>query len=335
MNWKKFFGFGFLGLLAFLIIGGTAVWIWKPWVPPVEFVDAGATGERVTEDGLLGNYYPAAGGGQNPAILMLGGSEGGLTESSDALAQILQKRGFSVLYLSYFRSPGQSEKLEMIPLEYFDTAIAWLKKRSTVNPDRIGIWGGSKGAEASLILASRHPEIAAVVAAMPSNVAWQGFDWASIFDSTGLSSSWSLNGKPFPYARYGTFDYERGAVSIYSTGLEQLPADSPAYIAIENNPFPIMLVCGELDNLWPSCPMARAVKERAEKAGKNNVTLLAYKAAGHGVAGRPLEDDDPNLEQLASFGGTAKGNNDARKDNWPKMLMFLEEHLKEREDSED
>jgi len=335
MRWKKIFGFGCLGLLAFLVIAGTAVWIWKPWVPPIEFADAGPNGQRIKEDGLLGNYYPAEGDGPHPAILRLGGSEGGLTTGSNKLSQTLQKRGYSVLYLSYFRSPEQNEKLEMIPLEYFDKALAWLKKQPNVDSDRVGIWGGSKGAEAALIVASRNPELGAVIAAMPSNVAWQGFDWASVFDPTALSSSWSLNGKPIPFARYGTFDYERGTASIYSDGLKKLAPDSAAFIPIENSPSPIMMVCGELDNLWPACPMARAARERAEKAGKDNVMVLAYDEAGHGVAGQPRSEDDPNFERLGSFGGTPKGNNEARKDNWPKILAFLDEHLKPAKVTED
>src|SRR5688572_5402082 len=41
-------------------------------VPPVQVVPPGDTGRRVTEDGLLANYFPAARRG--PAVLMLPGS---------------------------------------------------------------------------------------------------------------------------------------------------------------------------------------------------------------------------------------------------------------------
>ena len=52
------------------------------FIPAVEVVEPGATGRRIGEDGLLANYYPGRGQGRRPAILMLGRSEGGLTEGA-------------------------------------------------------------------------------------------------------------------------------------------------------------------------------------------------------------------------------------------------------------
>ena len=58
-----------------------------------------------------------------------------------------------------------------MPLELFDRALGWLKAQEEVDGARLAIVGGSKGAEAALIVASRHPELRAVVAGMPSSVA--------------------------------------------------------------------------------------------------------------------------------------------------------------------
>jgi uncharacterized protein len=60
------------------------------------------------DDGLFGNYFPAP--ARDPGILMLGGSEGGLTQAAAATARELQSEGFSVLQLSYFRAPGQNPR---------------------------------------------------------------------------------------------------------------------------------------------------------------------------------------------------------------------------------
>jgi dienelactone hydrolase len=95
-------------------------------------------------------------------------------------------------------------------------------------------------------------------------------------------------------------------------------------IPVERAAAPLLLICGEADNVWPSCPMARAVKARAEQHGRPAVTLLAYRQAGHGVFGMPRSPSDPKLADLAKLGGTPQGNNTARQDNWPKMLAFLD-----------
>ena len=58
-----------------------------------------------------------------PAILLLGGSEGGLSPlvAEDAFA--LRDAGYHVLQLSYYQSPGQAENLEMVALEIFDRGL--------------------------------------------------------------------------------------------------------------------------------------------------------------------------------------------------------------------
>jgi hypothetical protein len=75
---------------------------------PVLDVPPGDTGRRITEGGLLANYFPARQKG--PALLTLSGSVGGLSMNDVAIA--LQSEGFTVLHLSYFRGPGQNANAE-------------------------------------------------------------------------------------------------------------------------------------------------------------------------------------------------------------------------------
>ena len=132
----------------------------------------------MTDEGLLGNYFP--GRGKAPAVLMLGGSEGRLGPEWTNLSKAMQSEGFSVLQLSCFRGPKQNPRLELIPLEYFATALRWLRQRPEVNPARVAIVGMSKGAEAALLVAVRHPDVKAIIAAMPSSVVWPGIAWEGI-----------------------------------------------------------------------------------------------------------------------------------------------------------
>ena len=112
-------------------------------IPPVVVAAPGETGRRITEDGLLANYFPGQRNG--PALLTLGGSVGGLSTPTNELSKALQSQGYGVLHLSLFRAPGQNPRLELIPLEYFEVALAWLRRQPEVDGGRIGIIGVSKG----------------------------------------------------------------------------------------------------------------------------------------------------------------------------------------------
>ena len=76
--------------------------------------------------GLVGTLLVPPGGGRHPAVIVLGGSSGGLDESWAAL---LASHGITALALAYFRVPGMGLPAELvdIPLEYFASALAWLR----------------------------------------------------------------------------------------------------------------------------------------------------------------------------------------------------------------
>ncbi|MEO1015688.1 MAG: acyl-CoA thioester hydrolase/BAAT C-terminal domain-containing protein [Pseudomonadota bacterium] len=316
-----------LGLLALVAIAIGALFVLRPLEPPLEIVDAGETGRRINEGGVFGNYFPSTDGEPAPGVLLLGGSEGGLGSASRRMALGLQEAGYSVLQLGFYRGEGQPRDLVLVPLETFELGLDWLKRQSEVDAERLGVVGASKGAEAGLILAARRSDVDAAVLGAPSSVSWEGINWA--FGGVAGESSWSLGGEPYPFLRYGRFDGETGVYSVYAGGLEALDGHPEAVIPVENGAGPVLLICGEDDTLWPSCPMARQIEARAAAKGGPPVTLLAYEDAGHAVFGIPVPADNPSYEKLASLGGSADGNAAARLDGWPRLVVFLKTHLGE------
>ena len=291
-------------------------------VPPVQVAPPGDTGRRVTEAGLLANYFPAT--GKASAVLLLGGSEGGLPLQTNDVAKALQAEGFSVLHLSYFRGPGQSPRVELIPLEYFNTALAWLRRQPEVDPARTGIIGVSKGAEAALVVAVRHPELKAVIGALPSSVVWPGI--ALERTSGPIGSSWSEQGRPLPHLPHVPYDASKGGTMTdnYARSLTAIAQHPDAVIPVERIAGRIMLVCGEQDLAWPSCPMARQIQDRLREHGRPEATLLAYKNAGHRAFGLPLAPDNPRLASaLAAFPDL----NVVLADSWKKTVAFLKASL--------
>ncbi len=295
--------------------------------PPIEVLDPGPTGQRVEAPGVFANVFPAAGEGPHPAILLLGGSEGGLGRANLHTALDLQARGFTVLQLAYFGAPGLPEQLVRIPLETFDRGLEHLARLPGVDPGRIAVMGASKGAEAALLVASRRSDVRAVVAGMPSSVVWPGLDREA--GGRSLHSSWTAGGAELAAMPFSDWNTAEGIISLYRSIEDPARAADAerAAIPVERVRAPVMLVCGEAETLWPACPMARQVATRAAARGGPEVAVLAFREAGHAVFGPPLAADNPFRERLAMMGGTVDGNAAAREDGWPRVIAFLDTHL--------
>jgi dienelactone hydrolase len=292
-------------------------------LPEIEVRAPGPTGKRIASAGLFGNYFPVPGSGPHPAVLLLGGSEGGLGSGAHQMALALQKEGFAVFHLAYFGAPGQSDALESVPLELFDQGLDWLKARPDVDPARVAVMGASKGAEAALLVASRRPDLTAVVAGMPTSVAWNGINWSS--GGQSKHASWSARGHELPTMPFGDWNQADGIISVYRTVEDpaRQAATERAAIPIERSRAPVLLVCGEAETMWPACPMAQQVAARSKARSGPPVTVLAYKDAGHFVFGPPIAKDHPIYPRLGEYGGSPAGNAAARADGWPRVVAFL------------
>jgi dienelactone hydrolase len=324
MRWKNGLAIG--ALIAALISGAALFRLAAPenyGLPEIEVLDPGATGVRIDEAGLFGNYFPAAGNGPHAGILLLGGSEGGLGRGAHHMALALQAEGFSVLQLAYFGAAGTPDSLERIPLEVFDRGLDWLGSQPGVDPQRLALLGASKGAEAVLLVATRRPDVRAVVAGMPTSVAWNGINWAE--GGRSDYASWTANGAELPTMPFSSWDQAEGTISVYRSVEDpaQSAAAERAAIPIERARAATLLVCGEAETMWPACPMSRMLQARASALGGPPVQLLAYADAGHLVFGPPIPAGSTFYPRLAMLGGTVEGNANARADSWTRIIAFL------------
>jgi dienelactone hydrolase len=328
MVWVRRIGIVFGVLLALMVAGGVWVWNAKPWIPKLELVDPRPSGVRVTDDGLLANFYPAQREGKLPAVLVLGGSEGGLASEMTALARALQAEGYSAFHVAYHRGPGLPARMVDMPLERFERALEWLKAQPNVDPERIAIAAWSRGTEPAQMLAIRHPEIRALVLGMPANAVWAGFDWNNPFASPG--AAWTSDGQPLPYMSVEDVGFSFDFYAPEWLGkMAQVQTAKPAVvIPIEQVKAQVLLICAEKDVVWPSCPMSRLIEARAKAKGATHVRLLAYSDAGHYAFGVPLAESDPRYQWLSALGGSNKGTNAALADGWEKTRGFLSDALK-------
>jgi dienelactone hydrolase len=87
-----------------------------------------ATELRVPADGVYGRVFrPKDNSTRRPALLVFGGSEGGLRPAVVLKAALLAAHGYPTLALAYWKAPGLPQNLSRIPLEYFRKALAVLR----------------------------------------------------------------------------------------------------------------------------------------------------------------------------------------------------------------
>jgi pimeloyl-ACP methyl ester carboxylesterase len=270
--------------------------------------ELGVTAEdlRVARDGVDGALFrPGSGAARRSAVLVFGGSEGGLSWPVRAQAALLAAHGYPSLALAYFRAPGLPQTLTAVPLEYFGKALTRLRSQRGVDPGRVFVMGTSRGGEAALLLGSYLPQLVdGVIAQVPTSYVNAAFP-------AGSRSAWTLAGRDLPHA--GTASFGAPAASV----------DPRTLIPVERIRGPILLTCGQLDLVWPSCPNVEDITRRlSSRRFPHPVTALRYPDAGHYASVIPpyasITDD-----LLTTSGGSVPGTQAASVEIHSKVLALL------------
>jgi dienelactone hydrolase len=248
--------------------------------------------QTVRQDGFAGLLYtsPAVGPGA-PAVVVLGGAEGG---EDAAVAAGLAMAGYPALALAYFNEPGLPQCLCSIPLEYFARAVGWLRTQSAGHGRPVVLYGVSRGAEAVLLLAAYLPHLAdGVVASSPTAVINGAI-------SAAAGPAWTFSGQPL--APVGNIPVTRIRV-------------------------PLLLGDGGQDAVWDSAAAASTIiGELRGSPDHAPATNLYYPGAGHYYFGYPPYYPFFTTTEVAGLGGSAQADALATEQFWTRMITFLD-HL--------
>jgi acetyl esterase/lipase len=319
-----------LGLAAFAVAGAQAPSP-APSFPPLP------SNCTAVQQPFIGTVCTPAGTGRHPAVILLGGSEGG-DVTGRALAPLFAERGYLAASVAYFKEPGLPQFLSDIPVETVGHALAAIQARPDVDPAHIAIFGGSKGGELALLAASTYPQITAVIADVPSPFAWMGIGQYGAPDGC----SWTLGGKPLPCVpadaaagrQIGVEYMQREPLvlrALYDASMNDDPAAvKAAFFPLERIHGPVLCLSGADDQLWNSpayCKMAMAYLQSHHHPYADRA--IDYPNAGHtflwaihGPKSAITSVPIPGGASMA-FGGTQAGDLQAASQAWPVIWQFL------------
>jgi dienelactone hydrolase len=289
----------------------------------------------VRENGLVGRLFIPPGGDKRPAVIVMGGSGGGLDWEK---AAVLSSHGYVTLALAYFGIPPLPRTLQNIPLEYFAAAVAWLQRQPDVDYERVAVMGMSKGGELAILLGAHFPEVRVVIAVVPSAVVWPGF-------GKGTHSSWTHQGSPLsfvptPTQWFKTKSFFRTLAARpiafqhpYEEALENREAVELAVIPVEYIRGPVLLISGSDDQVWPSAQMSRMIMQRLTAHGfPYPYEHLCCEGAGHTFRcpyspATARRSKHPSMPVEVLLGGSPAAHARGQLEAWRRTLQFLKQHL--------
>lgn len=252
--------------------------------------------ENIREDGLVGDFMYPENGITLPVVVFLGGSGGGLGYEMDLRSLALN--GYAVFSLAYFKEVGLPDKLENIPLEYFEKAFVWLGTKAQVDNSKLVLLGVSRGAELALLLGSTYPQVKGVIAYSPSCFV---FPNATEVKEDTLIASWTLSGRPVPFVSIKRFEEQDEKAVNYTAYIDPiLRRDSleEFMIKVERINGPILLFSGARDSVWPATRMSERIEARLKEHDfKQNFTNTVFRDGGHDLF--MLKDCVPIFSSIA------------------------------------
>ncbi len=312
----------------------------KPLVATVRrgYAHDGVVANEVSTAEVVGVYYaPPPNVAQRQAVLVIGGSGGGVSWQQAAL---LASHGHPALAIAYFGYKDLPPALVDIPLERFSAGVQWL--RAKTKSSQVAVVGTSRGSEAAQLLAVHFPEgVAQVVLISPAHLGHGGFG----NDVGAARAAWTLRGQSVPFVRFAgdatasdeTAFREQGKMPPGFVGTPSfLPfwnSDRAAAdwgIPVERANARFLVLAGTADTMWPSWIAADRIAARVSSRRRADlVRVVTYPGAGHAISrvafANAMSDFTlhPVTKSFASVGGLPAANCAAGFDVWKQILAFI------------
>ncbi|KAL3055619.1 hypothetical protein OYC64_018316 [Pagothenia borchgrevinki] len=273
---------------------------------------------RPVKDGnIRGVLFTPPGEGPFPAVLDL--YNYGLSEKR---ASLLASRGFVVLTVALYGHDDMAKNIKEVHLDYFEEAIAFLKKQDKVGSKAVGVISLSKSGDLALSIASNLPDVGATV--------WINGCSANTMLPLYYNKSQILPALMFDTSRMIPTD--SGAFNCKYVMQNPLAEENKAtLIPIERAEGRFLFVASEDDLNWDSKAYMENMVERLQRHGKDNFESVCYPGAGHCLE-PPYGPYCPSsvhgvVDKHVLWGGEAQAHAAAEVHLWRKIQEFLRTHL--------
>lgn len=222
------------------------------------------------------------------AVMVLGGSEGNENIPLN-VGKKFAERGIAALGLCYWNVEGLPSVLDLVPLEQFERAIAFLLGRGFT---RLYVYGISEGAKLALLIASLMPQIAGVIPLSPMHCLWNGMSGNKSMFSKKFTDHCEVTyrGREFPHMtadrkvtrglKHLLLRREVDFAYLYSEPLKSF--DEKTAIPVERIQGDILFIYASRDNMWPSKESVEYMTARLRRHGfPHRVRSLEYEKASH------------------------------------------------------
>jgi dienelactone hydrolase len=292
----------------------------RAWLAPNVRVTA------VRQGSVVAMLFDPGPSGNGKGVIVLSGSEGGISEWEAAL---LASHGFTVLAPAYFRAEGRPERLVEIPLEDMKQAIDILRAHPAINGRRIAVLGSSKGGELALLLGATYPQdVGAVVSYVSGALVGPGIDERN----SGTVSSWSFRGSAVPHARCrptpAFLEQFRSPGPIRLRLMNGPCLDDPvatagAFIPVRRIEGDLLLITGGDDQTGPVTRGASMMVAARRGLEHYRTAHLDYPLAGHAIYKAYIPTTLSTTAGHLILGGTPAANAAAQSASWPRVVDFL------------
>uniref|UniRef100_A0AAY4EN29 Uncharacterized protein n=1 Tax=Denticeps clupeoides TaxID=299321 RepID=A0AAY4EN29_9TELE len=276
----------------------------------------------IDEHEVKGTLFLPPGPGPFPGVLDMWGGGGGLVEYRAAL---LASHGYASLALEYLAADRIN--LSDIKNNYFEKAYQILQSHPLVAPERLALLGLSFGSCVALTLVANSKVV------QPQCCVCISGSHAQPVDKSVEDAFMNLNNKMDKVV------VDENNHMIWRNIILPITSDPAQKVAVGGIKCPVLLVVGEDDQNWATVESAE--DEMMSKAGNDRLlTVLSYPGAGHLIEPPYTPHfrfsnfmlQGQNHKVILLWGGQTEPHAHAQEDSWEKILIFLQQHLCERQD---
>lgn len=263
---------------------------------------------------LAGTLYTPTSTGPHPAIIFIHGSGDDSRDNYRFYADLMARNGIAALIYDKRGVGASTGSWKQSPFSALaDDALAglrFLRNHRSVDPERVGAWGGSEGAVIAPWIASRSSDVAFVIMQAATGVkfaeqnlyqneqrirehtdsedeiarglqiiqlqaqyARTGEGWQSYADAKQAAHAY-----PWSSALGPVISADSWWWTWYRTKLDFDPIP-----VIERVRVPVLAVWGEHDRLVPVTRSRTAIEDALERGGNRDVTCIVYTDADHSI----------------------------------------------------